>query len=77
MVAMVGGLIAYIVSSIIGNFNLIFLAFSSGGFLYLACTELMPEMLKQKDLKKSILQTIIFLAGIVLIIVLILSLPHV
>lgn len=76
MIALLGGLLAFLLSGILEIFNLFFLAFSGGGFLYLASTELMPELLKQKNLKKSIIQTIILLCGIALIIVLVLILPH-
>jgi zinc and cadmium transporter len=76
MIAMLGGLLAYILSDTIEEFNFFILAFSGGGFLYLACSELMPELLKQKDLKKSVIQTIIFLSGLILIITLIVILPH-
>ena len=76
MVAMLGGLVAYLLSNVVEEFNLVILAFSGGGFLYLACTELMPELLKEKDLKKSVLQTIIFLCGLLLVIFLIILLPH-
>ncbi len=74
LVALLGGVIAYFLSGMIGAFNLFFLAFSGGGFLYIGCTELMPELIKQKDLKKSVIQAFIFLGGIVVIVVLILIL---
>lgn len=76
MVALVGGLTALLLSTTIEEFNLFILAFSGGGFLYLACTELMPELIKEKDLKKSVTQTVIFLCGLLLIILLIIILPH-
>ena len=76
MVALLGGLLAYFLANTIEEFNFFILAFSGGGFLYIACTELMPELIKQKDLKKSVIQTIIFLCGLALIIVLIIILPH-
>ncbi|MFX1451849.1 MAG: ZIP family metal transporter [Promethearchaeota archaeon] len=76
MVAMLGGVIGYILSSQVRVFNIFILAFSGGGFLYIACTELMPEFTKQKNLKKSILQALIFLIGLLLIIVLVIVLPH-
>ena len=38
MVAMFGGLFALILSNMVETFNLFFLAFSGGGFLFLACT---------------------------------------
>ncbi len=76
LIALLGGLIALILTSTLVTFNLFILAFSGGGFIYLACTELMPELLKQKDLKKSLLQAVILISGIILIIFLILILPH-
>jgi len=76
MVALLGGLFALFLSGILETFNLFFLAFSGGGFLYLASTELMPEILKQKNFKKSVIQALIFIAGILLIIILVYVLPH-
>jgi len=76
MIALLGGLFAFLLSNTIELFNLFFLAFSGGGFLYLSCTELMPELLKEKDLKKSIIQTAIFLVGLIIIISLVILIPH-
>jgi len=76
MIALLGGLAAFILSDTIEIFNLFFLAFSGGGFLYIASTELMPEMIKEKDLKKSIIQALIFLCGLILIMSLATLLPH-
>jgi zinc and cadmium transporter len=76
MIALLGGLFAILLSDTVVSFNLFILAFSGGGFLYLAATELMPELIMQKNLKKSIVQAIIFIGGIILIISLILILPH-
>ena len=76
MVALLGGLFAFILSDNFESFNFFFLAFSGGGFLYLAGTELMPELLKEKNLKKSIIQALIFIGGLILIISLVILLPH-
>ncbi|MFW9818365.1 MAG: ZIP family metal transporter [Candidatus Thorarchaeota archaeon] len=76
LVALLGGLFAYFLSEQIELFNFFFLAFSGGGFLYLASTELMPELLKEKNLKKSVIQAFVFLCGVILIIALVLVLPH-
>jgi zinc and cadmium transporter len=76
MIALLGGLAAFILSDTIEIFNLFFLAFSGGGFLYIASSELMPEMIKEKDLKKSIIQALIFLSGLILIMTLVTLLPH-
>ncbi|MFX1274188.1 MAG: ZIP family metal transporter [Promethearchaeota archaeon] len=71
IIAIAGGVFALFLSSFIESFNLFILAFSGGGFLYLASTELLPELLDQKDLKKSVIQAFIFICGIILIISLI------
>lgn len=76
LIALFGGLFALFFSVLIEGFNFFFLAFSGGGFLYLATTELMPELTKQKKLKKSITQAIIFLIGLMFIVLLVLFLPH-
>jgi len=76
MIALLGGLIAFIFSTPLELFNMFFLAFSGGGFLYIASTELMPELIKEKNLKKSIIQALIFICGLLLIIFLVILLPH-
>jgi len=76
MIALLGGLAAFILSDTVEIFNMFFLAFSGGGFLYIASTELMPELIKEKDLKKSIIQALIFLCGLILIMSLVTLLPH-
>ena len=76
MIAVLGGLTAFILSDTVEIGKLFFLAFSGGGFLYIASTELMPELIKEKDLKKSIIQALIFLCGVILIMSLVTLLPH-
>ncbi|MFW9941419.1 MAG: ZIP family metal transporter [Candidatus Thorarchaeota archaeon] len=76
MIALFGGLLALFLSNAVEIFNLFFLAFSGGGFLYLATVELMPELIKEKNLKKSIIQGLIFLSGVILIMLLVLLIPH-
>jgi len=43
------------------------IAFSAGGFFYLAASELIPELHQEKSFKKSFVQFVIFILGIVLI----------
>jgi len=76
LVALLGGVLAFFLSAQIDIFNFFFLAFSGGGFLYIASTELMPELLKEKNLKRSIVQSLVFLIGVILIMTLIVTLPH-
>ncbi|MFW9990332.1 MAG: ZIP family metal transporter [Candidatus Odinarchaeota archaeon] len=76
MVALLGGVLALFLSDTLEMFNLFFLAFSGGGFLYIAAVELMPELIKEKNLKKSIIQALIFISGLLLIMLLVGLLPH-
>ncbi len=43
------------------------IAFSAGSFIYLAASELIPELHKEKSLKKSAVQFVVFILGISLI----------
>ena len=76
MIALLGGLLALFLSDTVELFNLFFLAFSGGGFLYIATAELMPELIKEKNLKKSIVQALIFICGLIFIMLLVIILPH-
>ena len=76
IVAVLGGVVTLFLASFLSTFSLFILAFSGGGFIYLACVELMPELTEEKNLKKSILQSLILIAGIIIIVSLILILPH-
>jgi len=76
MIALLGGLLALFLSDTVELFNLFFLAFSGGGFMYIATAELMPELIKEKNLKKSIVQALIFICGLIFIMLLVIILPH-
>ncbi len=45
------------------------LAFAAGGFLYISASDLVPELHKEKDLKKSAVSFLLLLGGILLMIV--------
>ena len=67
LTSVVGALIAYFYSSLIQNSSTYITAFAAGGFIYIASTDLMPEIQKEKNLKKSFLQLILLLLGVLLI----------
>ena len=62
LTALLGGIIGYFISSesVIG----FFLPFAAGGFIYIAASDLIPELKKEVDFKKYILHFIIFIDGI-------------
>lgn len=65
LAAFVGVGIAYIFSSSEGFFNF-FLAFAAGGFIYIASADIMPELQKEMVFRKSLLQLLCLVGGIVL-----------
>ena len=62
-----GGIFAVFFIEMIEAFSGWLIAFSTGGFIYLAASELIPELHEEKSLKKSFIQFVIFVLGIALI----------
>ncbi len=67
LTAVLGALFAYFYSGIIENSSLYLTSFVIGGFIYIAATDLIPEIQKEKDLKKSSIQLMFMVLGIGLI----------
>ena len=67
LTAVVGALAAYFYSSAIQNSSIFLTSFAVGGFVYIASTDLIPEIQKEKDLKKSLVQLVLLALGIFLI----------
>jgi len=65
LTAVIGGIVGYFLSSSSLLVLSIIPAIAAGGFIYIACSDLIPEM-KKDTTKLSILHFIIFLLGIVL-----------
>jgi zinc and cadmium transporter len=57
----------YLAMNIVNFFGYL-LAFAAGGFIYLSASELIPEMQKEKDFWRSLIQFILFILGIIFII---------
>ena len=60
-----GVAIAYLFSSSEGFFPLV-LAFAAGGFIYIASADIMPELQKEMEFRKSLLQLLCLIGGIAL-----------
>ena len=65
LTAMLGALIGYFLSDVAGNFSGFILPITAGGFVYIAASDLIPEIHKESDPKRSRLAFIFFLLGIV------------
>jgi len=64
LTAVIGGLIGFFISNIVENVKLFILPFAAGGFLYIAASDLIPEIRKETSLKKSMIYFGIFILGI-------------
>ena len=67
LTAFAGALAGYFFLSLVTTAKPYLLTFAVGGLLYIACTDLIPELHKETGLGKSVLQFISMVAGIVLI----------
>lgn len=67
LTAIVGAFVSYYLSFYVQNFVGFLIALTAGGFIYLAASELIPEIQKEKHIGRSMLQFVLFIFGIVLI----------
>jgi zinc and cadmium transporter len=63
LTAIVGGMIGFLLSSF-STFSMFMLPFAAGGFIYIAASDLIPELHKEVDRKKSIMSFIFFIIGV-------------
>jgi len=75
LTAVIGGIVGYFVSMEI-NFSSILLPFAAGGFIYIAASDLIPELHKERDIKTSTILFVAFVIGIALLYILKAILPQ-
>jgi len=66
LTVVLGGVVGYFVSFALHDIIPYLLPFAAGGFIYIAASDLMPELRKEADLKRSISSFAIFILGIIL-----------
>ncbi len=66
LTVVLGGVVGYFISFALHNVIPYLLPFAAGGFIYIAASDLMPEIRKETNLKKSIGSFLIFILGIIL-----------
>lgn len=64
LTAIFGGILGYWLSFKIAYLTDYLLPFAAGGFIYIAASDLMPELRKETDLKKSLTSFAVFLVGV-------------
>ncbi|MFH1294593.1 MAG: ZIP family metal transporter [Candidatus Aenigmatarchaeota archaeon] len=64
LTAVVGTVIALLASGFVDNLTSVLLPFAAGGFIYIAASDLIPELHKQVGMKKAAAQLFFILLGI-------------
>lgn len=66
LTAVLGGIVGFFVSSFVEDIVLFILPFAAGGFIYIAATDLVPEIRKELDMKKYMATLLVFICGILI-----------
>lgn len=61
-----GGIVGYFISKNVEQAVVFLLPFAAGGFIYIAATDLIPEIKKELDIKKSMATMLVFICGILI-----------
>lgn len=64
--AVLGGIVGYFLNPYIGGMSVFLLPFAAGGFIYIASSDLIPELHKEADFRKSMMSFIFFIIGVLL-----------
>jgi len=59
-----GGIVGFFLSERIGDSIIFLLPFAAGNFIYIACSDIIPEIKHKTSIKKSIIHFLVFLSGI-------------
>lgn len=65
LTAVVGGILGYYLLSSVGTVSPYLIAFAAGGFIYIAASDLVPEIRKEENMKKMTLNFIVIILGVV------------
>ncbi len=66
LTAVIGAALAIIASGYVDNINLFLIPFAAGNFIYIACSDLIPELHKFGKFQESVTEFVFFLLGILL-----------
>jgi len=69
LTAVLGAILGYFLSNIIANFSIYLIPFVAGGFIYIASSDLIPELHRDPDIKRANFSLLAFIFGVVFTIV--------
>ncbi|MFZ5800606.1 MAG: ZIP family metal transporter [Candidatus Omnitrophota bacterium] len=64
LAAILGAVLGFFISSLVGNFTGFILPFTAGGFIYIASSDLIPELHKELDTRRSMAAFVFFILGV-------------
>lgn len=62
--AILGGVLGFFLSGLMGGSTVFLLPFAAGNFIYIASSDLIPEIKNRENLRKSLLHFLVFVLGI-------------
>ena len=62
----IGGIVGFLFSNYVERSTTILLTLAAGGFIYIAASDLIPQIRNEKTLKKTIINFTLFLLGILI-----------
>ena len=66
LTAVAGGIIGFYLLGVAESLSPFLIAFAAGGFIYIAASDLLPEVRKENNVKKTIINFAVILLGIIL-----------
>ncbi len=64
LAAILGALLGYLLSNITENISVFLISFTAGGFIYIAASDLIPELHRQKNDKRANMAFVSFVVGL-------------
>ncbi len=64
LMAFLGAIVSLVLNVLMGNVTTYLIPFAAGGFIYIAGSDLIPELHKEVKVKKSLIQFMAFIVGI-------------
>lgn len=65
LTAILGAILGYVLSTVTANASLFLISFTAGGFIYIAASDLIPELHKQKDTRRANIAFLAFIVGLI------------
>ena len=69
LTSVLGGILGYFLSTSIGGAIPFILPIAAGGFIYISASDLVPELHKEADIKKSLSSFLFFLLGVAIMLI--------